>query len=341
MMNRQTAMELLTQGNLTLVGQQVGNNPGSSVDSYDRLIGDLVAMTGRTPAILGAGYWGGDNADYDALHYLLGEHAEAGGLSTFYLRKLTNPWTLEEDHHTLRPSGHRLIELITRSSSVYYRWMSMLDTMIRHLDDIRDLVGLWRPFHECTYYENAWWNSDWSNEATHERDYADFNAVWRHWREYFDAAGLTNLIWVYSTANRTNPPASALYPGPEYAELCGPSVASPWGLTDGYLPPAPLVFGEARHRSDEPVSLIDYYLPWLEEHHPGYALWWPSYTGHPLALVDAPDAKEFMEHPLTVTLEDLAEVEPEPEPPVENWRLELARLYRESADVLERAADGG
>lgn len=335
MMNKETALKLLTSGR-TLIGQQLGNDPFQAVAAYPRYIGDLFSLTGKTPVILGAGYWGGTDADYRALNTLFRAHAEKGGLYTIYLRNLTNPWTGEKDHHTLRPEGARMIDLITEGTGAYYRWMTMLDIMVDCLSGIRDLVGLFRPFHECTYINGAWWDPHhwYESEYLREQDVADFKAVWRHWREYFDAAGLDNLIWVYSTANRTEPPASALYPGPEYAELCGPSVAGTAGLIADYNPPAPLVFGEARHRSSEPVSLIDYYLPWLEEHHPGYALFWSSYTDHPLALIDSLDVAEFMEHPLTVCLEDIPALLPEPE----NTNLELARLFREIADVYERAA---
>lgn len=79
---------------------------------------------------------------------------------------------------------------------------------------------IWRPLHEAagntyTYGTGAWfwWGAD-GPEA--------YKALWKYMFDYFESAGLRNLIWVWTTQTSSFSDADyAFYPGDEYADIVG------------------------------------------------------------------------------------------------------------------------
>ncbi|MCP4567951.1 MAG: hypothetical protein GY841_10265 [FCB group bacterium] len=329
MLTKKQALSWLKSGR-TLIGQQLGNKPGRCIETYDHFIGDLFDATGKHPAILGVSYWGGSVEEYKRMNAMIREHCEQGGIFTAYI-PMNNPWT-GEDHHDITRT--RLLDLITPGSDVYDTWRYNLDLMVTRLSEIGDCPGIWRPFHECTYARGAWWTPQnwWGADYLREQDVSDFKAVWQHWHRYFDEAGLDNLIWALSTANRAAPSASALdmYAGPEYVDLCGPSLY--WGetLVDNYNPPAPFVICETGNDSGAPVSLPHYYAPLLDLGGGYMLVWasWPRAEGEHVAIVDNFDRTAFMNLPQLVTREELNA------PTVEPVKLRIAGKFDELAELF-------
>ncbi|MDR0893749.1 MAG: Ig-like domain-containing protein [Prevotellaceae bacterium] len=79
-----------------------------------------------------------------------------------------------------------------------------------------DIPVLWRPLHEAAgnIYEYAsgtawfWWGND-GAEA--------YRKLWIYLFDYFEAQGLNNLIWVWTTQTKDN----AFYPGDDYVDIIG------------------------------------------------------------------------------------------------------------------------
>ena len=79
---------------------------------------------------------------------------------------------------------------------------------------------IWRPLHEAagntyTYGTGAWfwWGAD-GAEA--------YKALWKYMFDYFESAGIRNLIWVWTTQTSSYSDADyAFYPGDEYVDIVG------------------------------------------------------------------------------------------------------------------------
>lgn len=80
----------------------------------------------------------------------------------------------------------------------------------------KNIPVVWRPLHEAAgnIYEYSggsawfWWGAD-GPEA--------FKNLWKYMFDYFEAAGLNNLIWVWTTQTKDGD----FYPGDEYADIVG------------------------------------------------------------------------------------------------------------------------
>ena len=80
---------------------------------------------------------------------------------------------------------------------------------------------IWRPLHEAAggiYTYDAgkawfWWGAD-GAEA--------YKALWKYMFDYFESAGIRNLIWVWTTQTSSYSDADyAFYPGDEYVDIVG------------------------------------------------------------------------------------------------------------------------
>ena len=80
----------------------------------------------------------------------------------------------------------------------------------------KNIPVIWRPLHEAAgnIYEYTggtawfWWGAD-GAEA--------YKALWRYMFNYFEAEGLNNLIWVWTTQTKDD----AFYPGDAYVDIVG------------------------------------------------------------------------------------------------------------------------
>lgn len=83
----------------------------------------------------------------------------------------------------------------------------------------KNIPVIWRPLHEAAgnIYEytggTAWfW---WGNGGAEA-----YKKLWKYMFDYFEAQGLNNLIWVWTTQTKDN----AFYPGDDYVDLIGRDV---------------------------------------------------------------------------------------------------------------------
>jgi mannan endo-1,4-beta-mannosidase len=93
-----------------------------------------------------------------------------------------------------------------------------LEKTAGYLKLLRDagIPVLWRPLHEAAgnIYEYTggeawfWWGND-GAEA--------YRKLWRYMFDYFEAQGLNNLIWVWTTQTKDSP----FYPGDDYVDIVG------------------------------------------------------------------------------------------------------------------------
>ncbi|PTN10134.1 glycosyl hydrolase [Mangrovibacterium marinum] len=83
----------------------------------------------------------------------------------------------------------------------------------------KNIPVIWRPLHEAAgnIYEFTggtawfWWGND-GAEA--------YKALWKYVFDYFEAEGLNNLIWVWTTQTKDQ----AFYPGDDYVDIVGRDV---------------------------------------------------------------------------------------------------------------------
>jgi mannan endo-1,4-beta-mannosidase len=90
--------------------------------------------------------------------------------------------------------------------------------MAGYLKLLRDknIPVVWRPLHEAAgnIYEYSggtawfWWGADGADA---------FKNLWKYMFDYFEAEGLNNLIWVWTTQTKDN----AYYPGDDYVDIIG------------------------------------------------------------------------------------------------------------------------
>ncbi|WP_163713231.1 glycosyl hydrolase [Mangrovibacterium lignilyticum] len=80
----------------------------------------------------------------------------------------------------------------------------------------KNIPVIWRPLHEAAgniYEYNGgtawfWWGADGADA---------YKALWVYMFDYFEAQGLNNLIWVWTTQTKDN----AFYPGDAYVDIVG------------------------------------------------------------------------------------------------------------------------
>lgn len=91
----------------------------------------------------------------------------------------------------------------------------------------KNIPVIWRPLHEAAgniyEYNNGtawfWWGNDGAET---------YVQLWRYMFDYFQAQGLNNLIWVWTTQTKDN----AFYPGDAYVDIVGRDIYNNSTLTN-------------------------------------------------------------------------------------------------------------
>jgi hypothetical protein len=211
-----------------LIGQQILAQRLQLRSSYEDYFLDLLDATGRIPAVFGCAYRRYDPvftaADITLMNWLMIDHWNSGGISVIQYNA-NNPWTGGAATDLTRDQW-ALEDLVDSGEAIYTTWHNELDTLAGQLQDLadRDVVTIWRPFHECTLVATTWWNltaAEWS--ADQSRAIASFTDMWEDMHAYLNTThGLGDyLIWLYSTANRHTRDLSLLFPGSSYADWVG------------------------------------------------------------------------------------------------------------------------
>jgi mannan endo-1,4-beta-mannosidase len=173
-------------------------------------------VTGEWP-----GVWGADFAWYPQYREELMTAAEqeyhAGSLVTLMWHSC-RPKTVVESCHQSATSGTpdemltsaEWADLLTDGTPLNAAWHRDLDLVAGYLAQLRDAgVGvLWRPLHEM--------NDGWSWWGGHG---AQTRQLYEMMHDYFDARGLTNLVWVWNVTDK-NPDEFATYlPADQYVDV--------------------------------------------------------------------------------------------------------------------------
>jgi mannan endo-1,4-beta-mannosidase len=304
----------LTEDDLPVVlsGQNLGHSNFEPVESYLRNVERLGRHTGRLPAILGADY-GYDElaADFSATNHLLRRHYEARGLVTISMHP-RNPWR-ESDCHDLQIRDLR--ELTTPGTQVYQRWRKTLDHVAEGLLELKqlDVVVLWRPLHEM----NGGWFWWGAHTSDHWVTQAEFTALWKDMHHYFrEKHQLDNLLWVYSAAVKKGAGEQSVmhyYPGDDYVDVVGldwyedaledldshqsysqlAALGKPLGLTEF----GPLQRRDGSFHNLELMRVIAEQYPKI-----GFFLFWHSWPGADVAIVDNRDSRALMRDPRVTTI---------------------------------------
>jgi mannan endo-1,4-beta-mannosidase len=298
---------------IVLSGQNLGHGNFDPIQSYLRNVERLGRHTGRLPAILGADY-GYDEfpQDFSETNHLLHRHYKALGLVTVSMHP-PNPWQ-QSDCHDLRIGDLR--ELTTPGTESFRRWRETLDHVadgLRQLQQL-DVVVLWRPLHEMNggWF---WWGAHADNEWVSQEE---FVAVWKDMHRYFrEAKGLDNLLWVYSAAvQNSEAERSAIhyYPGDAYVDVVGldwyddtlkdldkwqsysqlAALKKPLGLTEF----GPLSRRDGSFHNQTLIREIAEKYPKI-----GFFLFWHSWPGANVAIVDNAGSRRLMRDKRVTTIE--------------------------------------
>jgi hypothetical protein len=175
------------QGKHIVCGQY--HDPCGVTDVDDK----LYEQSGEYPAMSGEAYW----RDWDAGNMTPADvrpanqryihHWNAGGL-VCHNGFLPNP---SGAGGTLYPSGINPQDCITPGTAQYNNLHKSYDQEIEGFLELQDngVIPLFRPF-----LENRWASFWWS--VPHHFSPSQFQEMWKQRRDYYEAAGLRNLIWV-------------------------------------------------------------------------------------------------------------------------------------------------
>ena len=224
-------------------GVVIGQHLGYDIDSiesptwpwnYTHVYTDLVALTGKCPAMVAGQYGEEGNSTALGIHRmntLLISHWIAGDLVQIeYVPK--NPWTGGDPSDPYRTTLQDLLI----PGTAHNAWIAELNLAHAGLEELRNagIVVFWRPFPEMTYNGHAWWDAgnDWwlGGRST---TIAGFVALWRDMYARF--ADLPNLIWVYGAANQDYClPIDDMWPGDDVVDVGGFSMYQPAVLGDPF-----------------------------------------------------------------------------------------------------------
>ena len=113
-----------------------------------------------------------------------------------------------------RLDDDRWRELTTDGSALNRAWKQQLDAAVPSLLRLRDagVEVLWRPDHELND-PWAWWGGRPGPDGS--------SKLFRMTRDYFDAKGLTNLVWVWSVKDVGVDRLADYWPGDAYVDVVG------------------------------------------------------------------------------------------------------------------------
>ena len=195
--------------------------------------------------------------------------------------------------------------------------MRWLDEVAAGLAELRDagVVVLWRPLHESN--EPAfWWGANMPNSPKPEQ----VVALWRHMFDYFThEKGLNNLLWVFSATPMEKPgtlPELLCYPGEAYVDVVGvdlyadrPVISAYPAMTALGKPFALTEFGPSLETAEAGTYDYGQLIQQIQAEYPRttFVQAWSgsSKSRRAWAFAAHRNAKAFLEHPWTATIEDV------------------------------------
>lgn len=297
-----------------ILGQNVGHTEYFD-DGYRDHISALNIQTSRFPGMLGVdlGYDTPPAIGRESIRRLAA-FARQGGLVSVSMHP-PSPWG--GDLRTT-PTADDWDELFRDGSVANRRWQTLLRQTADCLQRLRNanVVVLWRPLHEMNGGWFWWCRRDDQDRWT-SRDH--FVKLWKQMHHYMVSdRGLDHLIWVYSAAVQTDAgqrAANVYYPGDAWADVVGldwysddlsdiDRLGSYTQLLRFNKPFAITEFGPQSRRdgSFDNQRLFDVAasLPRLS-----YVMYWHSWPGAKVAIVDQRNVSKLMVAPEVLTLDRL------------------------------------
>jgi len=205
--------------------------------SYESIIGDLAAQTGKYPGMIGVDYEHDrifTQEQLSACNAVLIDYWNKGGLVTVNWAP-HNPW-LNNESDIINNYGVwtdtrnkddnmknvNLGDLVDPSKPVYAVWRTKLDRIADALSELQSagVVVLWRPLQEMNG-DWFWWGI-----ATTGGRGAQYRQIYADMFEYFtETKGLHNLLWVFSPCATGGYESSSIrfcddfYPGDAYVDV--------------------------------------------------------------------------------------------------------------------------
>ena len=265
---------------------------------------------GKWPAVFGSDF-GDFNASTCAQRYKVKDyalaHAEQGAIVTLSYH-LVQP-DLEEcaGFGAMHIAGtsygtSKIDQILQPGTALNLEHLRRLDEIAGYFKEFqdKDIVILWRPFHEMN--GNWFW---WSHQPRYKE-------LWiQMWDRFTNYHGLDNLLWVFSV-NHWNADATGnnlpdnYYPGDEYVDLLGVDVYKEYGANyDDYIHDKLTQLGGGK-----PLAITENgempMVSSLKNAQPNY-VYWLTWHGFQSAADGNSDQlyDENYQHPLTITRDEI------------------------------------
>ena len=303
------------QDNRVISGQSLRSSIGLAGAGYREFVVDLHAVTDKWVGMIGLDYgWDPSPSEISTGNQVLIDYWNSEGLITLS-HHANNPWTGGNCRDLRHRDFTELIHPTTEfNRQAHARWMAELDKVAAGLAELREagVVVLWRPFHEMTYTNTFWWGVQRNDPVSNE----SYKNMWRHMFNYFTYdKGLNNLLWVYAAADTDSyNSVDGPYPGDEYVDVVAIDVYSdsmtiigrgynklvalgkPFALTE---------VGPEHRRDGSFDNMIT--INAIRNRYPQttYFLYWHSWTGNRVSIVDNRNARALLNDPWVITRDEI------------------------------------
>jgi mannan endo-1,4-beta-mannosidase len=198
----------------SIVSGQHNKEPASAPGQYTQQVKDI---TGQYP-----GLWGGDlmfRADDAANRQRVIDQAKTewrnGSLValTWHACSPTVGATCEfEGGVKTTISNDQFTQIVTGGTALNQTWRQRMAAVVPYLKQLKDagVPVLFRPFHEMNETWNWWGGRPGANGGS---------KIFQQMRDYFDAQGLDNLIWVWNVQDNPAGGWANYYPGSTYVDV--------------------------------------------------------------------------------------------------------------------------
>ena len=213
--NKATVIQYLkTIAGTNIVSGQHNKEPASLPGQYTQQVKDV---TGQYP-----GLWGGDlmfRGQDAANRQRVVDQAKTewanGSLValTWHACSPTGPSTCEFDGWVkAQISNTQFTQIVTGGTALNTTWRQRMAEVVPYLRQLKDagIPVLFRPFHEMNETWNWWGGRSGANGGA---------KIYQQMRDYFDAQGLTNLIWVWNVQDNPAGGWAGYYPGANYVDV--------------------------------------------------------------------------------------------------------------------------
>ncbi len=221
-----TLTEIYSQKTDTLMGENVGGGQTSlsyTLEKFREETGSYSGISGIDLGAYGLPLKELSAAEWSEAICSIVSYAENGGIISLgaAFENPTGNWPSEGKCYGELGDDAAFKELVTEKSELNTKLneeLSLCTAFIKALSD-NGVPVLWQPLSECN--SDKYWYGALQNGSSVNAE--SVKMLWRYIYEYFSAASIDNVIWVYSP-DITAPSPMDFYPGDEYTDIIGASV---------------------------------------------------------------------------------------------------------------------